>query len=97
MIPGSAHRREQTGVSRIDQDLSIFHQQNGLAPNRSRMLRSMATRFAIKRQPHVCIVGAGVAGLRCADILLQQGIKVTIYEARNRIGGRVRIQADPRT
>jgi NADPH-dependent glutamate synthase beta subunit-like oxidoreductase len=39
--------------------------------------------------PHVGIVGAGVAGLRCADILLQHGVKVTILEARNRVGGRV--------
>lgn len=39
---------------------------------------------------HVCIVGAGISGLRCADLLLQKGFKVTILEARNRIGGRVR-------
>ncbi|KAK6082165.1 flavin containing amine oxidoreductase [Seiridium cupressi] len=39
--------------------------------------------------PHVCIVGAGVSGLRCADILLSHGFKVTILEARERIGGRV--------
>ncbi|KAF1962239.1 FAD/NAD(P)-binding domain-containing protein [Byssothecium circinans] len=38
--------------------------------------------------PHVGIIGAGVAGLRCADVLLQHGVKVTILEARNRIGGR---------
>ncbi|TID18388.1 FAD/NAD(P)-binding domain-containing protein [Venturia nashicola] len=40
-------------------------------------------------KPHVCIIGAGFAGLRCADILLQQGVKVTIFEARSRIGGRL--------
>lgn len=39
--------------------------------------------------PHVCIVGAGISGLRCADILLQQGFQVTMLEGRNRIGGRV--------
>lgn len=39
--------------------------------------------------PHVGIIGAGLAGLRCADILIQNGIRVTILEARNRIGGRV--------
>lgn len=39
--------------------------------------------------PHVCIVGAGVSGLRCAEILLEHGYKVTIIEARDRIGGRV--------
>ncbi|KAK5170444.1 uncharacterized protein LTR77_005032 [Saxophila tyrrhenica] len=41
------------------------------------------------RPPSVGIVGAGLAGLRCADVLLQHGCKVTIFEARDRIGGRV--------
>lgn len=40
-------------------------------------------------KPHVGIVGAGLSGLRCADILLQNGAQVTILEARDRIGGRV--------
>ncbi|KAK6433030.1 hypothetical protein LTR95_010793 [Oleoguttula sp. CCFEE 5521] len=38
---------------------------------------------------NVGIIGAGFAGLRCADVLLQHGVKVTIFEARDRIGGRV--------
>lgn len=38
---------------------------------------------------HVCIVGAGIPGLRCADILLSHGFDVTILEARDKIGGRV--------
>lgn len=37
----------------------------------------------------IAIIGAGFAGLRCADILLQYGFRVTIFEARNRLGGRV--------
>jgi len=41
------------------------------------------------QQIRVCIVGAGVSGLRAADVLLQHGAHVTIYEARDRIGGRV--------
>lgn len=41
------------------------------------------------KAPRVGIVGAGIAGLRCADILLQYGFQVTILEARDRIGGRV--------
>ncbi|KAK3673387.1 hypothetical protein LTR78_006620 [Recurvomyces mirabilis] len=44
---------------------------------------------AASRPTHVGIVGAGFAGLRCADVLLQRGFKVTILEARNRVGGRV--------
>ncbi|KAF2661637.1 flavin-containing amine oxidase [Lophiostoma macrostomum CBS 122681] len=42
-----------------------------------------------KRAPHVCIVGAGMSGLKCSETLLRHGTKVTIYEARNRTGGRV--------
>ena len=41
------------------------------------------------QRPHVGVVGAGVSGLRCADILLSHGFKVTILEARDRLGGRV--------
>ncbi|KAH7407511.1 hypothetical protein BKA64DRAFT_572123 [Cadophora sp. MPI-SDFR-AT-0126] len=43
----------------------------------------------LKTSASVCIVGAGVAGLRCADVLLQRGFDVTILEGRDRIGGRV--------
>lgn len=43
----------------------------------------------MSKPPNVAIIGAGLAGLRCADILIQNGAKVTIFEARNRVGGRV--------
>jgi phytoene dehydrogenase-like protein len=35
------------------------------------------------------VVGAGISGLRCAELLLENGFDVTVLEARNRIGGRV--------
>ncbi|KAJ5359548.1 uncharacterized protein N7496_011961 [Penicillium cataractarum] len=38
---------------------------------------------------HVGVIGAGFAGLRCAEILLDNGVQVTVLEARNRLGGRV--------
>ncbi|MET7419721.1 FAD-dependent oxidoreductase [Dactylosporangium sp. NPDC005555] len=38
----------------------------------------------------VAVVGAGMAGLAAAYLLDQQGAKVTIYEASERAGGRVR-------
>ncbi len=41
------------------------------------------------RKPHVCVVGTGIAGLRCASVLLENGVRVTMLEARDRIGGRV--------
>ena len=37
----------------------------------------------------VAIVGAGIAGLRAADLLHKAGIDFTIFEARDRIGGRL--------
>ena len=47
------------------------------------------------RKPHICVVGAGISGLRCATILARKGLKVTILEARDRVGGRVSVFANP--
>jgi monoamine oxidase len=44
----------------------------------------------------VVIIGAGVAGLAAARQLASRGISVTVLEARDRIGGRVRTHSDPR-
>jgi D-arabinose 1-dehydrogenase-like Zn-dependent alcohol dehydrogenase len=41
------------------------------------------------RKTHVGIVGAGISGLRCADVLLRHGFEVTIIEGRDRVGGRI--------
>ncbi|HEX8093860.1 flavin monoamine oxidase family protein, partial [Jatrophihabitans sp.] len=38
----------------------------------------------------VVVVGAGVAGLSCARALHARNIRVTVLEARDRVGGRVR-------
>ncbi len=40
-------------------------------------------------KPHVLIIGAGLAGLSAAHYLLSKGYSCEIFEARNRIGGRV--------
>lgn len=40
-------------------------------------------------QPHIAVIGAGISGLRCADVLIQHGFRVTIIEGRDRIGGRL--------
>lgn len=39
--------------------------------------------------PHTLIIGAGAAGLMAAYKLVQAGHKVTVLEARNRMGGRI--------
>jgi monoamine oxidase len=47
--------------------------------------------FAAPRPPaiDVGIVGAGMAGLACADTLRVRGVRATLHEARERVGGRV--------
>jgi monoamine oxidase len=37
----------------------------------------------------VAIVGGGLAGLRCAEVLVSRGTDVVVLEARQRVGGRV--------
>lgn len=44
---------------------------------------------AMTKSPHVAIIGAGFSGLSCAEVLTKNGAKVTVFEARNRVGGRV--------
>lgn len=43
--------------------------------------------------PHIAVIGAGMAGLRCSTVLARSGFRVTIMEARNRIGGRIHQQS----
>lgn len=45
--------------------------------------------LSLKARPKVAVVGAGLAGLTTAYRLIQQGYDVTLYEARERLGGRV--------
>jgi monoamine oxidase len=47
------------------------------------------TAYTENRSPKVVVVGAGLAGLTTAYRLHQKGMDVHVYEARNRVGGRV--------
>jgi hypothetical protein len=38
---------------------------------------------------HVIVVGAGISGLVAAQLLKDEGHKVTILESSNRVGGRI--------
>lgn len=39
--------------------------------------------------PTVAVIGGGIAGLTCALRLLDRGVESTVYEASNRLGGRM--------
>lgn len=53
------------------------------------MAPSLNSSVTLGRRPHVAVIGAGFSGLSCADVLMQNGAHVTIFEARDRVGGRV--------
>jgi monoamine oxidase len=50
---------------------------------------AFAQRAGRDSTPRVIVVGAGLAGLSCAYELRSAGVDVVVYEARERVGGRV--------
>lgn len=48
-------------------------------------------------RPDVIVVGAGFAGVAAATALAEQGARVLVLEARQRVGGRAASWTDPRT
>ncbi|KAK7908217.1 amine oxidase [Apiospora marii] len=74
--------------SRIWQDLKTCRL-HSIVELDSRMRMGKQRLRDLNNKPHVGIIGAGLTGLRCADILLKHGFQVTIIEGRDRIGGRV--------
>ena len=42
----------------------------------------------------VAVVGAGIAGIQAALLLEERGVEVTVFEARDRIGGRLQTVSD---
>ena len=70
--------------------LHLVSEGQDILPSMNGITKKMAQRVLPQGQaPHVCIVGAGVSGLRCASVLSGRGVRVTILEGRHRIGGRV--------
>ncbi len=51
----------------------------------------------MNRPSDVLVLGAGASGLAAADRLARKGLRVTVLEARDRIGGRVHTVPDPFT
>ena len=50
---------------------------------------SIGPAFAENKSPKIVVIGGGLAGLTTAYRLQQGGMDVELYEARNRVGGRV--------
>src|SRR5438876_147690 len=51
---------------------------------------SMSTEsFMEQKKPKIVVIGAGIAGLTTAYRLQEQGLDVQVYEARDRVGGRI--------
>ena len=72
-------------------ELGAFHQRRTRRPA-PRAFFYFALEFpyqGIVSNPSVIIVGAGLAGLVAARILQRRGCTVSVFEARERIGGRV--------
>ncbi len=63
-----------------------------LIPIADRLQRIRDVSRRLGRRQHVHILGAGVAGLTAALELQARGHRATIYEASNRIGGRILTQ-----
>lgn len=53
------------------------------------MALALPRRSRAHEGPRVVVVGAGIAGLSCALALADQGIAATVYEASDRVGGRM--------
>ncbi|WDK19892.1 flavin-containing amine oxidoreductase [Colletotrichum graminicola] len=88
---------DNRSTSRIYQDLESCRVQGLRGTGRDELLLRSLTMDSLSQRkqsesgprPHVGIIGAGLAGLRCADILIQHGLLVTIIEGRERLGGRM--------
>lgn len=52
-------------------------------------LSALPTKSFAASQPKITIVGAGIAGLNAAWYLQRSGLRSTVYEGSNRIGGRM--------
>ncbi len=53
------------------------------------MISSAICLFSSEQNPKVLVIGGGIAGLTAAYRLQEAGMNVDLYEARNRVGGRI--------
>lgn len=79
-----AHAVETRGWNRREMMVTTAAATAGVALGCGR--RSVET---VGQAPEVAIIGAGVAGLTAAHRLTQAGVRCRVYEAQNRVGGRM--------
>src|SRR6516225_11613283 len=93
-LSADVQRCEARGVSAAE-----FLAERRVAPSRREFVAGSAAfaaglalpeaAFPATARPRVAIVGAGIAGLNTALTLQDAGVPSTVYEASNRIGGRM--------
>lgn len=82
--------RHQATEQRLAASQEGFSRRQFLALSSAVALGAAMPRLAYAaKQPNVAIVGGGIAGLTCALMLADRGIKSTVYEASARLGGRM--------
>jgi monoamine oxidase len=82
---GLARKAQERAWSRRE----FLHVSAGAAAAVSLGLAGRAVARPVRGSPRVVIVGAGLAGLVCADTLRHSGLSATVYEAHaTRLGGR---------
>lgn len=52
--------------------------------------RGLAANGKVDSEARIAVVGAGMAGLACADRLEKSGVVPVIYESSSRVGGRIK-------
>jgi monoamine oxidase len=93
---------ESAGLSALWSEATCHRIDNSIQANsgrdRSRPAKALTgqrTPKAMTYDTDVLIIGAGAAGLAAARVLSAANLRVTILEARDRIGGRIHTLHDP--